>query len=185
MCNPEIKINTLLLKHSKFSCHPAVKHLYIHSKNINLQYDLPDSLVEEMQRLQPLHTVKISENEYEFFAGWLLLPLCRKIDLEKVTVVVHAGLSEDKLIELSIIYLLSLHLNSVHRSSNLIQFQTLLEKIAPELRKKILGDYYSCSSQVCVTNLSNETRSAIQNQMSNLVKNKSSKGKKSILERFK
>lgn len=185
MCNSKIKINTPLLKHSNFSCHSAIKHLYVHSKNINLQCDLPDNLVKEMQNLQPLHVVKISKKEYKFFAGWILLPLCRKVDLEKISVVVHTGLSDDKLLEYSIIYLLSFHLNSIHRSSNLSQLQTLLEKISPQLRKKILGDSYSCSPQVCVTNLSNETRSAIQHQMNNLVNNKSSKGKPSILERFK
>lgn len=181
-----MKLNKPFLNSTVFNCHPSALDAYMHLKNIDFQYTqkLPVSFISETQALNPLHAIKVNRNHFEFFGGWLWLSSCRKQQLKQINVIVHKELTNEKINELSWLYVLSLHLKSIHRSTNLAQLKELLDTIPIHFRKKIFGEFYTLSTDVNVTNLSHESRESIRNQTRKSINKKLPIPKGPILHRL-
>lgn len=159
---------SLSLRHCSLSCHELARPAYALSKDLKQQISnkkLPIEFIALSQALEPVHVIKVSKNTFEFFAGWHWLDECHIRLLHEISIIIHKHIKSREIVKTAWAYQLSKHCCDLHRGSNLAQLTELLDTIPLSVRKQLLKDSYSYSALQTVSNLTNESRSAIRNQL--------------------
>jgi hypothetical protein len=162
------KIKSISLNHCSLSCHELARPAYVVSKDLEFQIhidQLPQEFIILSQVLEPVHVVEVSSKKYEFFAGWQWFDVCCTNHVSKISIIVHKEISRREILKLAWAYQLSKHSCDLHRESNLTQLTTLIDKMPLDIRKDLLLDYHSYSALQTTSLLTNESRSAIRNQL--------------------
>lgn len=175
-------------------CHPEALTAYQLSEKYSYQYieqldKLPSDTIKKLQYLEPIHvaTVKHFDKKsskykihYQFFSGWFWLSLCRKKDIKKVRVIVYPDDNKHYFEEVSWLYMLACEFTCMNKKIGLGQMHQTMEQLPKPLKKQLLGDSYSWSSNQTIQNLSNENAKKIRAQADKLTLKTSPK--KSILD---
>lgn len=162
------KIRSVSLRRCSLSCHELARPAYALSKDLKHQINnrqLPQEFITLSQTLEPVHVIEVSNNSFEFFAGWQWLDDCQIRQLQDISIIIHKHIPSREIAKTAWAYQLCKHSSDLHRSSNLAQLTKLLEKIPSNIKKQILNGSYSSSALQTVSNLTNESRSAIRNQL--------------------
>ena len=162
------KIKSISLSHCTLSCHELARPAYIFSKDLKPQVNLdqlPQEFITLSQALEPVHVVEVSSKSFEFFAGWQWFEVCCMRQVNEINIITHKQISSCEILKLAWAYQLSKHSSDLHRGSSLAQLTTLIDKMPLDIRKKLLLDYHSHSALKTVSRLTEESRSAIRNQL--------------------
>ena len=162
------KIRSVSLRHCSLSCHELARPAYALSKDLRHQISnrqLPQEFITLSQTLEPVHVIEAPNNSFEFFAGWQWLDECKIRQVQDISIIIHKHIPSGEIVKTAWAYQLCKHSSDLHRSSNLAQLTELLDKIPSNIKKQLLNGSYSSSALKTFSNLTNESRSAIRNQL--------------------
>lgn len=162
------KIKSISLRHCSLSCHELARPAYALSKDLRHQINnrqLPREFITLSQALEPVHVIEVSKKSFEFFAGWQWLDECQIRQVQDISIIIHKHIPNREIAKTAWAFQLSKHSCDLYRGSNLAQLTDLLDKIPSNIRKQLLKGSYSYSALQTVSNLTNESRSAIRNQL--------------------
>lgn len=162
------KIKSISLNHCSLSCHELARPAYIVSKDLESQIHLdhlPQEFITLSQSLEPVHVVEVSNKKYSFFAGWQWFDFCFTNQVSELSIIIYQQISSSEILKLAWAYQLSKHSCDLHRGSNLAQLTMLIDKMPLDIRKTLLLDCHSHSALQTTLLLTNESRSAIRNQL--------------------
>jgi len=117
-------------------------------------------IVTLMQQLDPLHVIKNSRGNYEFFAGWHWLVLAQRSNIDKISAIIYDKPIESLIKDSAWAYLLNSEFKSSQRKHNLAYMSDLLKKVPKNLNDSIYQNFDKKSFEL----LSSETLSAVKNQ---------------------
>lgn len=183
-------VSFLPLKNNNLVVHPAVDRQFNVSKTLDYQFDLQQlsaDSVEYLQRQTPLHAIKISKNEYRFFAGWQWLPHCYSHDIDKILVISYRGIDKYDIRKSAWMYLLSMQIHSLNHRTNVAQFAKIIDKSEESismLKASLLSSGFYSSSRVLTKKLSNVSKSLLRTQFKNLKQQATTSNKLSILDKI-
>jgi len=85
--------------------------------------------------------------------------------LQDISIIIHKHIPSGEIVKTAWAYQLCKHSCDLHRDTNLAQLAELLDEIPLKIRQKLLKGSYSYSALKTVANLTDESRSAIRNQL--------------------
>jgi hypothetical protein len=169
-----MKIKKISLGKCTLSCHKLSKLAYQLSKDLKHQIpseNLHTDFIQMSQSLEPLHVIQLSLNRFEFFAGWHWFDLCLSRDIGEAIIIIHQSVTSEKLKNFAWTYQLSTWAVDLHRKTNLAQISAFVDQVPLDVRKLLFERHHSYSALTTVSSLTNETRSAIRNQLGKPTKN--------------
>jgi len=177
MNRKKVTIKKIALSNSQLVCHPAALKSYHLSNKFRYQYlnqlnKLPLETIKQIQLLDPIHVVHQNElgnkKQFYFFSGWFWLLLCRELNINEITIILHQNIETTFIEEASWLYILVCEMKCMNRKVGLGQLSTMVNDAPNSVIKTILGDHYSYSSTTTIENISNESRDVLQGQVKNL-----------------
>jgi len=168
-----VKLKEINLTKDKVSIHPALISKYQAFNTYESEFEI-DAFTKEffcnVVKVNYLQVIEAEKGEYLCIAGYEWLEKIYQHKIQRITVILHEEINIDEIETINATGLLLSHCLMKEHHIFLASLAELINKIPKPIRRKLLGENYSYSGMKTIENITNKTRSAIENQKEVLIK---------------